>query len=593
MTRPNATLWWLFARTFAPAIGLLMIVSAGFVWRQRQNDLQIHLQSGEHLVRLHAEIILHELRTAESELAFLAEQSLLRRFTEGDESLRAELEFEYVRLCREKSMYDQIRLLDRDGVEAIRINNTQGEPRSVPSDQLQSKANRYYFVRANALPRGSIFVSPLDLNVEHDSIEVPHKPVLRFATPVFDSHEQRQGVLVLNLLGRGLLNTLGIAARGYPGSAWLLNRDGDFLRGPEPNRDWGFMTGTRFQFQQIHPTVWDPLQAAPSGQLVRADGIFTFRTLPPTGADDRETPLQSDLTGLAVGDSTLRIVSFIPASVVYANAQRLLVRLTLLLAIIAMPLALLVWYFARLGMLRRQHEVQLAESETRLRTLSRRLITAQEDERRRLSRDLHDELGQQVTAVTLDLQQVTKPTPATRPNELIARALEGSLAILDRIHELSTRIRPAMLDDLGLRDAIRDMTHDYAARCGFDVQLELLFDDGDLNEGDPDSQIGSAVYRIIQEALTNIARHAKAQQVTIRIQISASSIMITINDDGIGFAAHQAAADRLGLLGMRERAELLGGLFSIQSQAGSGTRIDVNIPLPVTRDSDGAPGNSP
>ena len=192
---------------------LLLVVSAGFIWRQRANDLQIHLQSGEHLVRLHTEIILNEYRTAESELAFLAEQSILRIFAGGEEDLRAELEQEYVRFCRDKSMYDQVRFLDRDGAESIRINNRQGDPQAVPTELLQSKANRYYFVNANGLPRGRIFVSPLDLNVEHDVIEVPHKPVVRFASPVFDLSDQRQGVLVINLLGRGLLNTLAIAAQ--------------------------------------------------------------------------------------------------------------------------------------------------------------------------------------------------------------------------------------------------------------------------------------------------------------------------------------------------------------------------------------------
>jgi signal transduction histidine kinase len=276
----------------------------------------------------------------------------------------------------------------------------------------------------------------------------------------------------------------------------------------------------------------------------------------------------------------LRIVSFIPTSAVYANSEQLAMRLLLLSIIVSIPLALLAWYFARLGMLRRQHESQIAESETRLRVLSRRLLTAQEDERRRLSRDLHDELGQQITAVTLDLQQAVRPSAATRPSELIARALQGSLAILDRIHELSTRVRPAMLDDLGLRDAVRDLAHDLAARSGFELRLELR-----LDGPDPDSQSGTAAYRIVQEALTNVVRHAQAKQVSIDMLSDDKRIKIVITDDGIGLdMAAAAAADRLGLLGMRERAELLGGQFAIQSTLGSGTRIDVELPLHAKED---------
>src|SRR5262249_35968639 len=148
---------------------------------------------------------------------------------------------EYALLCKERGVYDQIRYLDDEGQERIRINYNDGNPLIVPEKELQSKANRYYFTQTMLLKRDEGFVSPLDLNVEHDKIEEPFKPVIRFATPVYDKNHAKRGVLILNYLGSALLNKLAEVSVSFPGSSWLLNRDGYFLRGPSTEEEWAFM----------------------------------------------------------------------------------------------------------------------------------------------------------------------------------------------------------------------------------------------------------------------------------------------------------------------------------------------------------------
>src|SRR6516162_8186184 len=170
------------------------------------NERSLHEQAGAHLVDLLGNIITSELKTAESDLLYLANQIPLRSYLEAakgkQEELQKELQNEYLLFSKQRGVYDQIRYLDASGQEKIRINYNDGKP--APAKELQNKADRYYFWRSMRLERGQVFISPFDLNQEHGKIEEPHKPTIRFCTPVFDDKGVR-GILVLNYLGAGLL----------------------------------------------------------------------------------------------------------------------------------------------------------------------------------------------------------------------------------------------------------------------------------------------------------------------------------------------------------------------------------------------------
>jgi len=241
------------------------------------------------------------------------------------------------------------------------------------------------------------------------------------------------------------------------------------------------------------------------------------------------------------------------------------------LVLVLLPAA---WYMAYIGSLRRAHERQIEESEARLRTLSAKLLSAQEEERRNISRDLHDELGQIVTAVTLDLERAGQANDAQKKDELIARARQGAGCLLDRIHEISARVRPSLLDDLGLKDAVQSFLSDFEHRTAIAVRAELNFERGDVP-----ANVSENVYRIMQEALTNVAKHARASAVSVAIHVLQNRILLTVRDNGIGFRPAAADVNRLGLLGMRERAELLNGEFKVKSEPGKGTEVSVGLPL--------------
>ena len=535
------------------------------------NERLLDEQAGNHLVNLLEDIIVRELKTAERDLLYLANQAPLRAYLAGTKGSRKELEDEYRLFSKQRGVYDQIRYLDESGQEKIRINYDNGQPAVVPQKELQNKADRYYFWRSMRLARGQVFISPFDLNQEHGKIETPHKPTIRFGTPVFDGKGIR-GILVLNYLGAGLLGKLAQVSATFPGTVLLLNYDGFYLRGPRPEDEWGFNLGHKRSFAGHYPEEWKRLIQVANGQFQSEHGLFTVRVLYPAAdlpAVPGWTPGDPD-----AGDPSLKVVSFMPAEVLDRRSNQLLQRLLLLYGVVLLVNLALAWYLSYAGAVRQRHERQLADSEARLRTLSTKLLTAQEDERRSLSRDLHDELGQVVTAVSLDLRRASQAGDVGKKNELVGRALAGAESLLDRIHEISARVRPALLDDLGLKDAVQSLLSEFERHTGIVPKTELHF-----NGRNVPAVVRDNVYRILQEALTNVSRHAKTNEVFVAMTVAGDKLDLTVRDPGVGFSPETIDGKRLGILGMRERAELLDGTFALKSAPEKGTEIQVAIPL--------------
>ncbi|GAB4504409.1 MAG: HAMP domain-containing protein [Anaerolineales bacterium] len=215
------------------------------------------------------------------------------------------------------------------------------------------------------------------------------------------------------------------------------------------------------------------------------------------------------------------------------------------------------------------------EREHLRRQLLEKVIATQEDERRRIARELHDSTSQNLTSLMVGLKNLESlcESPQVR---ITADALRSvAVQTLDEIHEISTRLRPGILDDLGLAAALEYLTREWQDR--YKVPLDFLIHIGD--ERLP-GEIETAVYRIIQESLTNVARHAAAQSVSVLVEQRGGQVIAIVEDDGQGFDASKSSGERhLGLAGMRERAELLGGQLTIESQPGAGTSVHVQIPL--------------
>jgi PAS domain S-box-containing protein len=227
-----------------------------------------------------------------------------------------------------------------------------------------------------------------------------------------------------------------------------------------------------------------------------------------------------------------------------------------------------------------QAEEALRQSEEKLRALAAQLLSAQEDERKRLAVELHDELGHALLSLKLSIKSMEKQLTSeqislTQELKKISRSIGETIKEVRRLyHDLS----PGDLEDLGLTEALREMIEDMAAlrkKITWEVRLDNL-------DGLFALPVQTAIYRVVQEALTNIGKHAKAKNVTIVAQRGSHEISISIEDDGRGFELAKGldAKGSLGLLSMEERVKILGGTFALRSQKKRGTRISFSVPFP-------------
>ncbi|PKO82961.1 MAG: two-component sensor histidine kinase [Betaproteobacteria bacterium HGW-Betaproteobacteria-11] len=305
------------------------------------------------------------------------------------------------------------------------------------------------------------------------------------------------------------------------------------------------------------------------------------------------SPARRDLAGLVV----LTVVVYLSASWFEASERLLILSRPfefaqldeLPLTLLALSLGL-VWFSWRRWQESRMElrariagERALAESREQLRLLTRQGVLQQEKERHELAQELHDELGQTLNAIKLDAVMIrnvnAESAASSRSRDAVYQAAQSVVTLTDHaygaVRQIIGRLRPVALDELGLAVALEHLKHIWQRRLpALDIELDVELGERDIGEA-----MAMALYRIAQETLNNIVRHALAQRVRIRLEQVADGIALRIADDGCGFDSARRSGSGLGLLGMRERAEALGGCFLVHSAPGQGCEIEVFLPL--------------
>ena len=233
-----------------------------------------------------------------------------------------------------------------------------------------------------------------------------------------------------------------------------------------------------------------------------------------------------------------------------------------------------------------------------LRLLSRQLMSAQEDERKMISRELHDQIAQTLTGINVRLASLK--TESTLNHKGLQRKISSTQRLVEKsvdiVHRFARDLRPTVLDDLGLIPALHSFMKNFTTRTGVRASLTTFT----MKIDELDAARRTALFRVAQEALTNVARHARASRVEVSIQKLPDCVCMKIKDDGKSFnvdrALHANGGKHLGLLGMRERLEMIGGKFVVESAPGKGTTILAQIPLGKRRaggrkSADGASSN--
>ena len=565
------------------------------------------LDNAKHETNQQAGQINDSLDNAKSNVLFLSELSSLRALIEARaHNNPADASYWQEQINKDLSAFSrrcgicyQARYISEDGWEIIRVDSDGYLPKIIPEDELQDKSSRYYFQETMKLGKGEVFVSPMDLNREYGEIEVPHQPVIRYATPVFDEAGNRRGIVVSNIFGDKILNPVR-QTNSNKAKTLLVDQDGYYLVNPNTNHEWGgpsdLNTGYRLQYD-YPPDATPKILSGQPGDMVGAT-VLVYTPIYPD-------PVNRSIYWVVVHDE--------PSGVIFASVWQFrtaAITILILAAVIAAAIALRlardltapirdlrkgVERFGR-GQLTKPVLVstndeigQLAEAFNEMaatidlysrqrRNLLERLINVQEEERRMIAYDLHDGLIQRLVGARLQLSNFSRQRDGDcqKAENSFRRAAEHlSDAIIEGRHIIEG-LRPALLDDLGLVPALQEL----ADKVAEEMRCALTFN-ANLNSERLTAAVEITAFRIVQEALNNSRKYSEARQLQITITRQNNQLEIIVQDRGIGFDITCINQDHrcVGLTGMQERAKVLGGECYVESTPGQGTVVKAILPV--------------
>lgn len=346
-------------------VALLLGCILGLIYHSETKSERVLAETNESShIKLQVKSIASDLDHVVSDLIFLSEQHEFHEMLESTEEYSPEdLAHDYLSLSLRKGTYDQIRFIDEGGMEIVRVNYNEGKPAIVPDEGLQSKSHRYYFKDILELGKGEVFVSPLDLNIEKGEIEEPFKPMIRFGTPVFDGQDRKRGIVVLNYLAGILIDNMKAVSTNAQGKVILLNSEGYWLLGTNPEDEWGFMFEERRGkiFKKVYDDEWQRISRTDSGQFYSADGLFTFATVHPLLEGQKSStgsmePYAASDARIGNGDYYWKVVSNVPSDILTQRSDELLIAFIKLYIVLLVLISIGTWFVARANVRHRKAE---------------------------------------------------------------------------------------------------------------------------------------------------------------------------------------------------------------------------------------------
>ncbi len=368
-----------FALFYLPVAAAILLFAFYLDHNQSANRQYTLMQQEQLLLSQQVQTIHQTFDGIIADLAILSKHNDFQHIATANSDQMAlhtqELANEFKQFHIYKPHYDQVRFLDASGMEIIRTNNINGTIELADKDSLQQKSTRPYFTHAMRLRQIEAYISPLELNMEHGSIQQPLQPTIRFSMPLFNSDGDKFGVLALNYHAEYLLNQLQTAANKHFNQTMLLNSDGYWLMHHDPSKTWGFMLPERASqtFKQQHPKLWVTIIASTSSsQIEQPDGLYTFAKVHPLDSiKNRLTEnIPANLLYKAMPDQyTWILISFIPKSalaVMIRPASDIFILITILLLVIW---AMIAYQLAHHQASREQSRLQLAEKDAQIRNI--------------------------------------------------------------------------------------------------------------------------------------------------------------------------------------------------------------------------------
>lgn len=586
-------------------ITLLLSALAGAVLFSMYNKEVKALKETRHITdRLHTNLttraVALDLKDVFINLQFIANMVDVRSFmAEKETDTRKDIEQEFIRLCEFSKDYDQIRLLDKSGMEILRVNNNDGSPAAVPPNKLQDKGNRYYFKEAIVVEPGEIYVSPFDLNIENGEIEQPLKPMIRFATPVHSADGELMGLVILNYLGQEVLDSILNSQKQHDdfGSTMLLNNKGYWLLHPDRKKEWGFMYEEKqsLTFANTHPIIWKTVKNAITGQIKDDYATYTFSTIvltPQEAACEKANRRVWKLVHMTP-HATLEAATFA------LTRDYLIVYLALMLSIL-LGAALRAAHIKNREQARQAMKIAQESAEDANKAKSDFLARMSHEIRTPMNAVIglsHLALKTQLTAKQRDY--LTK----------ISISANNLLGIINDILDFS-KIEARRLDieetNFILDDVLNNTMSMFALQAEQqDIELLLMVESEvpNLLLGDP-LRLG----QVLMNLTSNAIKFTQHGEVIVAAELveqdeSTVSIRFCVTDTGIGidkdkidslfepFTQADGSTTRkyggtgLGLVISKRLVELMGGTLNVRSTPGQGSRFDFTIPYKLQPDS--------
>lgn len=492
-----------------PAILILAVLA--YTMLRTDVNVRLHkLQTQETgAVRFAEQMLIHDFDSAISDLKLLAQAPSLRRYVnENSPDEKQRLTEQFKIFAQTKLRYDKIRYLDIGGMEKIRVDLLRQQAVVPREKDLQNEADQYFFREILKLAAGEIYVSPLDLNIEHGKVEIPYKPVIRFGIPVFNRAGRKQGILLINFHGQTLLDDFTHAMQ-EPQHAMLLNSDGYWLSNPDSRLEWAHMLGRDDTFGKYHPAAWAKISSMQQGSLLMPEGLYTVATVHPLVLKAHEQqPDNHQIAPHSHDGYFWKIVSLIPADEVPAVSFSQYPRSFTLFAIGLVLLVFLSLFIATSLHSRRRFHAAIFESEAHLKEITstlgegilvvdqQELATYINPEAERLlgwtqaeltGKNVHDMIhhhtqdGTAIHAVDCDVYQVLKTGKSIRSNTQVFWRKDGSFM------HVNVSASPIVRDDriMGAVVAFSDISRQKQDEAA------LLHSEAQLKQAQRLTQIGS------------------------------------------------------------------------------------------------------
>lgn len=458
-----------------------------------------------------------------------------------------ELTQEFIALIDNKPNYAQARFIDTHGMEIVRVNKT-GETYEVVKQDLQDKSDRYYYQESIGLLKDQVYMSPFDLNVENEEVEVPHKPMVRFATPIFDASGEKQGIIILNYFGTAMLKSLDATMAESYIQQFVINKHGYWLKGPTPEDEWGFMfeNGQNKVFSKVFPEAWEIIKGSPNGQFTNSEGIFTYTSVKPS-----------------INDEPLTILGHVPQSTISSATKPLKTILITVDTILIILISLLAWSMTNTMFRKKEAEQKVFELNEILKLLNKILR--------------HDILND-VTVVESSVDMFSEEKDESLLEDILAATLR-SKATIKNMRALETAIASGQeLKPVNLEDVLQEVKKQFPK-----MSINVT--------GSGTVKADKALNSVLENIIRNAKMHGNTDKVNISISDNKKTVEVRIADQGSGipdeaksklftegFKYGETGNTGLGLFIVRKTIERYGGSVSLEDNKPKGTVFILVIP---------------